>query len=145
MKPIIVVATAEERKLAEKAFKGHKIIQTGVGGVNVYQTLKNVPRWRKIVNYGYAGSNNIPIGKEVRVMGVTTYHPNVTFLEPEWIIAHNGVMCYTAGDFVTNTNIKDPCVFDMELAYIKAMGFKNVEAIKIVSDNLSLEQYEEVI
>ena len=70
MKPIIVVATDEERKLAEKDFKGHKIIQTGVGGVNIYRTLKNVPRWRKIVNYGYAGSNNIPIILNPRVKGV---------------------------------------------------------------------------
>ena len=30
----------------------------------------------------------------------------------------------------------------MELAYICALGFKNVEAIKIVSDNLSLKQYD---
>ena len=43
------------------------------------------------------------------------------------------------------TNIKEPCVFDMELAYILALGFKRVESIKIVSDNLSLKQYEEEI
>lgn len=40
--------------------------------------------------------------------------------------------------------IKEPCVFDMELAYICSL-FDNVEAIKIVSDNLSMDQYEEMI
>jgi hypothetical protein len=33
----------------------------------------------------------------------------------------------------------------MELAYIRALGFKKLESIKIVSDNLSLNEYEEEI
>ena len=36
------------------------------------------------------------------------------------------------------------CVFDMELAYIAALGFENLCSIKIVSDNLSLHTYREV-
>ena len=145
MKSIIVVATDEEYELAQKRFKGHKIIQTGVGGINVYQTLKHVPRWRKITNFGYAGSNNIPTGSIIRVGSVTTYHPNVEFLEPLWILNEFGIPCYTSSDFVTKTDETKTCVFDMELAYICAMGFKRVESIKIISDNLSLKQYEKNI
>ena len=52
------------------------------------------------------------------------------------------VPCYTSNDFVLETKIKDPVVFDMELAYILALGFEEVESIKIVSDNLSLKEYE---
>lgn len=145
MKSIIVVATNEEYKLAQERFKGHRIIQTGVGGINVYQTLKHVPRWRKITNFGYAGSNNIPVGTEVSIGFCEVYHPNVNYMEPAWIIddKESNIWCRTSSDFVTETNIKEPCVFDMELAYICAMGFKRVESIKIVSDNLSLKDYEE--
>ena len=147
MKSIVVVATDEEYKLAQKRFKGHKIIQTGVGGINVYQTLKHVPRWRKITNFGYAGSNNIPIGTEVSIGFCEAYHPNANYMEPAWIIddKKSNIWCCTSSDFVTETDIKEPCVFDMELAYICAMGFKKVESIKIISDNLSLKQYEENI
>ena len=148
MKSIIVVATDEEYKLAKERFKGHRIIQTGVGGINVYQTLKHVSRWRKITNFGYVGSNNIPVGTEVKIFECRLYHPTVEYLEPAYLLDcnlldRNLVDCYTSSDFITKTEITEPCVFDMELAYICAMGFKRVESIKIVSDNLSLHEYEE--
>lgn len=118
-----------------------------MGGINVVETLKHVPKWRKIINFGYAGSNNLPIGTEVRIFESKLYHPNVKYLEPAYIcncslLDDNIVDCYTSNDFVIETNEKEPCVFDMELAYIMALGFKNVESIKIVSDNLSLKEYE---
>jgi len=146
VKSIIVVATAEEYKLAKERYKGQKIIKTGVGGTNVYEVLQNVPRNRKIVNFGYAGSNTIPIGTEVEIGKCKTYHPNVQFQEPTYKIdPTKNTVCYTASDFVTKTTINYPVVFDMELAYICAMGFKNIRSIKIISDNLSLKQYEEII
>lgn len=37
---------------------------------------------------------------------------------------------------------KENNVFDMELAFIMAMGFKNVKSEKIVSDNLNLKEFE---
>ena len=39
------------------------------------------------------------------------------------------------------TDIQEPVLFDMELYAIMSMGFKNVESIKIVSDNLNINQY----
>ena len=141
---MIVVATEEEYKLAKKTFKGAHIVKTGVGGINVYKTLNKYDRWQKIVNFGYCGSNNIPIGTEIRVGRSELYHPNVNYKEPKYKLDGN-ITCYTSSDFVVNTDIKKPCVFDMELAFILAMGFKNVKSIKIVSDNLDLKQYEEGI
>lgn len=144
MKPIIVVATDEEYKLAQKRFKRHYIIQTGVGGINVVRKLKKLPRWLKIVNFGYVGSNNIPIGTEVKVGESRLYHPNVIYSEKIYSLDKESIIkCFTSNDFVLETKITKPCVFDMELAYICALGFKNVNSIKIVSDNLSLKQYEE--
>ena len=52
-------------------------------------------------------------------------------------------ICYSNTDFVTASPYND-CVFDMELAYICALGFTHVSAIKYVSDNLSLHTYREV-
>lgn len=141
---MIVVATDEEYKLAQKRFKRHYIIQTGVGGINVIEKLKKLPRWLKITNFGYAGSNVIPIGTEVRIGECKLYHPNVEYEEPTYKL-DGDITCYTSNDFVLETKIKEPVVFDMELAYILALGFKNVESVKIVSDNLSLSQYEEEI
>ena len=142
---MIVVATDEEYKLAQKRFKGHLIVKTGVGGINIIRKLKRFPKWLKIINFGYAGSNNIPVGTEVSVGFCSLYHPNVKYQEKAFIVNDKKSMiwCYTSNDFVLETKEKEPCVFDMELAYILALGFKNVKSIKIVSDNLSLKDYEE--
>ena len=141
---MIVVATDEEYKLAKKRFKGHKIVRTGVGGINILNALKEAYKGQEIVNFGYVGSNVIPIGTEVRIGEYKLYHPNVEYEEPTYKL-DGDITCYTSNDFVLETNIKEPVVFDMELAYILALGFKHVESIKIVSDNLSLSQYEEEI
>lgn len=143
---IVVVATDEEYKLAQKRFKRARIIKTGVGGINVVRTLKRLPKWLKIMNFGYVGSNNIPVGTEVDIKMARLYHPNVRYIEPRFKLSGdhwgNSVVCFTSNDFVTETKIQEPVVFDMELAYILALGFKNVRSIKIVSDNLSLKDYE---
>lgn len=141
---MIIVATDEEYKLAKKRFKWQEIVKTGVGGINILNTLKEADKWQKIINFGYVGSNVIPIGTEVRIGECRLYHPNVEYEEPIYKL-DGDITCYTSNDFVLETNIKEPVVFDMELAYILALGFKNVESIKIVSDNLSLSQYEEEI
>lgn len=144
MENLIVVATADEAKYARERFPGARIIITGVGGVNVLRKLKNLPKRTKITNYGMVGSNYIPVGTEVRVGTSQLYHPNVDYVEPVFSL-DGDVPCYTSNDFVLHTEIDEPVVFDMELAYILAMGFKNVESIKVVSDNLSLTEYEMMI
>lgn len=143
---MIVVATEQEYKLAKKRFKHTLIVKTGIGGINVIQKLKKLPKWLKIVNFGYVGSNTLPVGTEVVVGECRLYHPNAIYSEKEFVLdKESTIQCYTSNDFVLNTEIKKPVVFDMELAYIMALGFKNVKSIKIVSDNLSLKQYEEEI
>jgi hypothetical protein len=70
----------------------------------------------------------------------------VIYNEPEYTLdKESTIKCFTSNDFVLETKIEKPCVFDMELAYILALGFKRVESIKIVSDNLSLKEYEKRI
>lgn len=142
---IVVVATYKERLKALELFpKAKNIIVTGVGGTNVYQALKKVNRNTKIVNFGYAGSNVLPIGEKVTISKSSLFHPNVDYKEPIFML-YGDYPCYSSNDFVLKTDIEEPCVFDMELAYICAMGFKNIESIKIISDNLSLKEYESKI
>jgi hypothetical protein len=143
---MVVVATNEEYILAKQMFKHHRIIKTGVGALNVIKKLKKYPRFIKIINFGYCGSNCLPIGTKCVIGRSRIYHPNVEFDEPFYNLNEDSnIDCYTSNDFVTKTEIKNPCVFDMELAYILALGFRKVESIKIVSDNLSVKQYENTI
>jgi hypothetical protein len=44
---------------------------------------------------------------------------------------------------VLASDYKD-CVFDMELAFIAALGFTNLHSWKYVSDNLSLHAYHDL-
>ena len=141
---IIVVATDEEYKLARKRFKHKLIIKTGVGGVNVIRKLRKIPKWIKILNFGYVGSNVIPVGTEIEVSQSKLYHPNVEYEETAYNLG-GWCKCYTSNDFVLETDLQEPVVFDMELAFICALGFKKIKSIKIVSDNLSLKEYEKSI
>ena len=145
-RPLYVVATEDEK--ARFVPVGEESIVTGVGYANVFDALKSVPRDRQIINIGYAGSNKIPVGKLCNIAVVENYHPNASYesdkiyiLEDDGVI--NGYVCYTSNDFVTKTSIQDPCVFDMELYAICAMGFSAVKAKKLITDNLSARQYKD--
>lgn len=138
---MIVVATeAEFKKFGSDS---EETIITGVGYGNVYKALANVPRDTPIVNIGYAGSNKLPIGTICNIGECRNYHPNVEFNEVIYQLSGN-CTCYTSNDFVLQTDIEEPAVFDMELYAILSMGFTNVRAVKVVSDNLSLKEYEKV-
>ncbi len=148
---IVIATTAEikliEELLGEEAYSYYPIVITGVGGTNICKNLRNVPLDTTIINIGYAGSANTPIGTVVDVECCQLYHPNVKYNEPFYqlkLTCKGSTMlpCYTSNDFVLQSDYHD-CVFDMELAYICAMGFKNVCSLKVVSDNLSLHEYDQ--
>lgn len=148
---LVVIAEKEELKLVEELGYGDEpIIITGVGGLNVIRALKDFPKDTEILNIGYAGSNNIKIGTKVVVSTVKTLHEKATFTEQSKCCrvptGHNSKVapCYTSTDFVTKTEIKEDCVFDMELAFICSL-FDRVWAVKVVSDNLNKEEYKKEI
>lgn len=136
---MVVVATPDELCLVDQ---NDDILITGVGALNVIKTLQNVPRGTPLINVGYAGGNGLKVGERVSIGKVKLYHPNVDYKEDEFDIGGDAV-CYTSADFVEKTEITEKCVFDMELAFILALGFTNVQAFKVVSDNLDYSQYEE--
>lgn len=123
---MVVVATLHEYALA-KEYTNDEIVVTGVGALNVINALKDVDRDTPIVNMGYVGSNNIAVGTLVTIDNVYLYHPNVKYVEPDYTLTPDErfqkYKCFTSNDFVLKTDIKESVVFDMELAYILALGF----------------------
>ena len=130
------------------------LIYTGVGAINIIRSLQDLDREAEIYNVGYAGSANFDLGTWVEVTEVRLNHPNVTYPEPELRLTVTGyglpvtgnvrqAVCYSNCDFVLASDYKD-CVFDMELAFIAALGFKNLHSFKYVSDNLSLHSYHDL-
>lgn len=155
-KRIIVVATEKEAAEARKRWQAHEIVVTGVGPLNVIRTLKKFnPDKVEILNFGYAGSNFIPIGT-LCLIGRAGLHHQTEFASPMLWCAKwheeaealdrrlTAADCFTSCDFVTKTKIRSDAVFDMELAIILALGFDTM-AIKIVSDNLNEKDYDEYV
>lgn len=155
MEKLIVIAEEGERSLIEKYLPGCEcpIKVTGVGAINIIRSLQDVPRDTHVINIGYAGSSNFDIGTLVQVNEVRLNHPNVQYPEPVltldpiddgmFSIADRKAVCYSNCDFVLESKYTD-CVFDMELAFIASLGFQQVSAFKLVSDNLSLHAYHEL-
>ena len=153
----LVMAEDGEQKLLDLAreqlgldLSDAKVVYTGVGAINVIRALQDLPRDAQLINIGYAGSANFNVGTWVEVSEVRLNHPNVTYDEPALKISDSQTpisnalraICYTNTDFVLQSDYKD-CVFDMELAFIAALGFTNLHSLKYVSDNLSLHAYRE--
>jgi hypothetical protein len=143
---LIVIAEKEELKLVEElGYTNYPILITGVGGVNVIRALKDIPKDTEILNIGYCGSNYYEVGTKVEISAVSTHHEKAFFEEPRQLLQvdkyHDKLTkCYTSTNFVTKTEVKMPCVFDMELAFIRAM-FPNTKSIKVVSDKLNLKEF----
>lgn len=165
MRKIIVMAEEGELSLLDKAkeqlgldLRDAQLIYTGVGAINIIRSLAGLDRDAEVYNIGYAGSANFEIGTWVEVTEVRLNHPNVTYPEPELQLSQIPnqkskiknqkseiikSVCYTNTDFVLASDYKD-CVFDMELAFIASLGFKQLHSLKYVSDNLSLHTYHDL-
>lgn len=146
----ILVATEDEVRLATKYLPGYEIVHMGVGANNVIKTCVGIPAEEKVITVGYCGSNCLKIGQVIEVS--KTYRlldkiSGFTFDDYRngYELSKEGYPCYTNNSFVVQTDIVEPCAFDMELNYIAAFPFQLLGAVKIVSDNLSLQKYEESI
>lgn len=142
MNRYIVIATNEELSLVDRLpLDNHlPVIITGVGGTNVINALKDLPRDSVIYNIGYAGCPNVPVGTMVQIGKSKLFH-KVEYMEQTYEIG-DGMPCYTSTDFVTE-GVSPGCVYDMELAFICSLGFSFVRAYKVISDNCNYNQYKE--
>ncbi|MBQ6790286.1 MAG: hypothetical protein IJP76_02390 [Paludibacteraceae bacterium] len=158
MQKYIIMAEEGERVLLDKVrdelgldLQDAELIYTGVGAINIIRSLQHLDREAELINIGYAGSANFDLGTWVEVTEVRLNHPAVSYPEPELKIKNSKLkiknckqaICYTNCDFVLASDYRD-CVFDMELAFIAALGFKKLHSLKYVSDNLSLHAYHDL-
>ena len=141
MERIAVIAMETERGLVDGAAS---VVVTGIGAVNVMAALDGLDRSTPLLNVGYAGSRTVPVGERVRVGKVALHHPNADYDERTFDLGGD-VPCYTSSDFVVESDGDERCVYDMELAYILAMGFADVVAEKVVSDTLDPTEFEESV
>lgn len=144
----VVVASPNELPLVQSILKQYqldlnvRIIVTGVGGINVYRSLADIDRNARLLNIGFAGSPDIPVGAFLEIGKCNLSH-KVDYKEPYFILdKDNPNVCHTLSDF--GTSGEPGCVYDMELAFICAMGF-HVQAIKMVSDKMNEDQYENTV
>lgn len=161
MDKILLLAEEGERKLIDEAaarlgdsfrrwIADYEVRITGVGALNVLHALRGVSADTEVLNIGYAGSANFDLGTLISVSEVRLNHPCVSYSEPILPLQSlpfetdlQRAVCYSNTDFVLQSDYRD-CVFDMELAYICALGFRCVRSLKVVSDNLSLHTYHTV-
>lgn len=151
---LVVIASTDEIKLIPECFQGLPILITGTGALNIIKHLQAVPRETVIVNIGYCGSGAFPIGATVQIEECDLWHPRVSYTEPRYthmiqtsccnIADLPKATCHTLTDFGGDASLEG-CVFDMELAFILALGFERVISLKTVSDNCNLQQYHETI
>lgn len=156
-----IIERLQLEKIEENMYQKENItlLLTGIGKqTTMFQLVKyleNHIRPDKIVNIGYAGSTNIPIGTWVQIENVYNYEWNILEEQKYTIEGYpNREMlmlkelpkypCYTAESFVTQTDIKENSVFDMELHsvyLVSCMYSIDLISIKLISDNLCLEDY----
>ena len=143
---VILAAEEVEYNRCREIFPEIECIRTGVGAGNVIKACCNLPKGTRIINIGYAGSNNIEIGTVTLVSDSFRYtdgnyefddHANPLHLSDE------GLPCYTGNSFFTESDRTEPTLYDMELNYIASFSphLKLVAAVKIVSDNLSVDAF----
>ena len=111
------------------------------------------------INIGYAGANNIKIGTLVCISNSFNLEWDIPGEEKyslknvgnQKLIKVEGleyIPCYSAETFITKTDIKEKCIFDMELhsaALIADIYKIPLISIKKVTDNLSIDKYYESI
>lgn len=150
-----------EKNLFENKDEGKRLLIIGIGkqltAISLTQYLCNNVKPDLIVNIGYAGSTDIPIGKWVNISRVYNYEWDIPGEEKYVMLAGGSqkletldneeiekVECYSSESFVTETDIEEHAAFDMELHSIALIcDINNIPlmSFKKISDNLSLGDY----
>lgn len=145
-KTVILAAEEAEYRKCLEYLPDFECIKTGVGAGNVIKTCCTHPAGTRIVNIGYAGSNRSEIGTVSLVSDSYRLNDGCYKFEDHANPLHlsdEGLPCHTGNSFVTQTDIVEPTLFDMELNYIASFTphLELLASIKIVSDNLSVEAF----
>ena len=151
------------KNLYENENENKRLLITGIGkqltAINLTQYLSNNSKPDLIINIGFAGSTDIPIGKWVNISRVYNYEWEIPGEEKYVMLAGGSqklevlensnieqVECYSSESFVTETDLEEHIAFDMELhsiALICDLYEIPLLSLKKISDNLSLGDYYE--
>lgn len=151
------------KNLYENKNENKRLLITGVGkqltAINLTQYLSNNSKPDLIINIGFAGSTDIPIGKWVNISRVYNYEWEIPGEEKYVMLAGGSqklevlensnieqVECYSSESFVTETELEEHVAFDMELHSISLIcDLYEIPllSLKKISDNLSLGDYYE--
>lgn len=151
------------KNLYENENDNKRLLITGIGkqltAINLTQYLSNNSKPDLIINIGFAGSTDIPIGKWVNISRVYNYEWEIPGEEKYVMLAGGSqklevlensnieqVECYSSESFVTETDLEEHIAFDMELhsiALICDLYEIPLLSLKKISDNLSLGDYYE--
>ena len=144
---VILAAEEAEFNKCRECFPDVECILTGVGAGNIIRTCSALPEGTRVISIGYAGSNCLEIGT-VTLVSDSYRLKNDSYVFDDYAsplhLSDTGYPDYTSNSFVTESDMTEPALFDMELNYIAAFTprIELVAAIKIVSDNLSVEDFQ---
>ena len=103
----------------------------GIGAKNLPETTDE----DILVNVGYCGAEDIPVGTVVEPNETADYMTGDGVpLQTHFDCIH--APCFTSEKFVTEPCSVFPSIYDMELRKIAALPHKELYVLKIVSDNL---------
>lgn len=163
MKEIDVGDERTGLKVFEKKDSNERLIISIMGKqytmMNLAKYLCNAEKPDLIINVGYAGSTDIPVGKWVNIERAYNYEWDIPG-EEKYVMNNGGsqklmilensglevVECYSSESFVTETDLEEHIAFDMELHSISLIcDLYDIPllALKKISDNLSLTGYYE--
>jgi len=149
---IITCATEEEKRALVPERFWCNVVITGIGFLDTIMTLKEhisdsdmfgyEPRF--VINIGYAGAKDIPVGTICRVNKCSAYREHDLDTGAmqlyEFKTSAPSYLCYSATDFIEGSNLEGPFLVDMELLAHSILSCP-LASIKIVSDNMSMDDY----
>ena len=132
---------AMQREADKLNIKETDDVKKFVVGISCTDALPETSDDDIIINIGYAGSNNLAVGSIVEPSKVIKLDTGECE-KVDNVFDCPTYPCYTSNDFVTETDIVESCIFEMELFMLTKLKCKSLHAIKIVSDNLNLHDCE---
>ena len=109
----------------------------GISGIALPETTEE----DILVNVGYCGAADIPVGTIVEPGEAASYETGKgRKLRTHFSCVH--APCFTSEKFVVEPCCLLPSVYDMELAKIADLPHRELYVLKIVSDNLNEEDCE---
>ena len=122
---------------AENVDIDNKVV-VGINAVDLPTTTED----DVIVNIGYCGAYDVPIGTIVEPSKVYDVDTGDS-VSIDRIFGCEDIKCFTSSEFVTEPVVNHKSIYDMELYKLSKLPHRKIYSLKIVSDNLNEEACEQ--